>query len=66
MSLKKGKAKRRRHPVAKIKGNWSSSDDAKLIRFGLQLPMAVFMCPALRSAGVHCALQPAGSLRSSS
>eukprot|EP00891_Asterochloris_glomerata_P002841 jgi/Astpho2/2841/Aster-01000 len=32
MSLKKGKAKRRRHPVAKIKGNWSSSDDAKLIR----------------------------------
>lgn len=38
MSLKKGKAKRRRHPVAKIKGNWSSSDDAKLIRFVLQLP----------------------------
>ena len=56
MSLKKGKARRRRHPVAKIKGNWSSSDDAKLIRSVLQLPMAVCMPGLFRSAGVHRAL----------
>ena len=58
MSLKKGKTKRRRHPVPKIKGNWSSSDDAKLIRFVLQhkCPWQFSSCQPFRSADVHRAL----------
>ena len=47
-----GKQKRRRHPVARLKGNWSSDEDAKLIAYApLKSPYSprsdveVLVCP---------------------
>ena len=55
VDVKKEHKKRRKHPVAKVKGNWNGEDDKHLIRQATLLISSIYLPQKVKEFASICA-----------